>query len=53
MSQDSVSAFTNGKEGENWEGVSLLRPAYKPWFMKSTLEKIDAIAHERQSLGVP
>ncbi len=45
--------FWNEREGENYWGTSLLRAAYKPWYMKCSLEKIDAIAHERQGLGVP
>jgi hypothetical protein len=50
---DRLLLFINEIEGENWWGTSILRAAYKPWFMKSTLEKIDAIAHERQGIGVP
>lgn len=45
--------FVNDKEGDNWEGFSLLRSAYKHWKMKDALEKIDAMAHERQGLGIP
>jgi hypothetical protein len=50
---EKLVVFVNDKEGDNWQGVSLLRTAYKPWYMKTTLEKVDAIAHERQGLGVP
>lgn len=42
-----------GSEGDNWEGTSLLRPAYKPWFLKDKIERIDAIAQEREAVGVP
>lgn len=42
-----------GAEGDNWEGQSLLRPAYKHWLMKDKIERIDAIAQEREALGVP
>lgn len=42
-----------GAEGDNWEGVSLLRPAYKHWLMKDRIERIDAIAQEREALGIP
>lgn len=45
--------LTNEKEGDNWEGMSLLRPAYKHWYYKENLYKIEAIAHERQGLGIP
>jgi hypothetical protein len=40
-------------EGDNWMGRSLLRPAYKPWFFKDRLEKIDAIGQERKAVGLP
>lgn len=45
--------FVHEKEGENWRGVSLLRSAYKPWFMKEALEKVEAISHERMGVGLP
>lgn len=48
-----VLRLTFDQEGSNYEGVSVLRPAYKHWFMKSTLEKIGAIAADRQANGTP
>lgn len=42
-----------GPEGDNWVGTSLLRHAYKPWFYKDRLERIDAIGQERKAVGVP
>ena len=42
-----------GAEGDNWEGVSLLRPAYKHWMLKDAIERMDAIAQEREALGTP
>jgi hypothetical protein len=42
-----------GAEGDNWEGVSLLRPAYKHWKYKDLIEKFDAIAQEREAMGIP
>ena len=45
--------FCHEKEGDNWWGISALRSAYKSWYMKTSLEKIDAIAHERQGMGIP
>lgn len=50
---EKLIVFVNEMEGDNWWGTSVLRAAYKHWFIKSTIEKIDAIAHERQGLGVP
>lgn len=40
-------------EGNNFEGISALRPAYKHWFIKDAIYRIDAIAHERFGIGVP
>lgn len=45
--------FTNFKEAANWEGVSILRPAYKHYYIKDKLYRIDAIAHERNGVGLP
>lgn len=50
---DKMIIFVNQKEGDNWEGISLLRPAYKHWYIKDALYKIDAMATERQGLGIP
>lgn len=50
---EKLLIFTNNKEGDNWEGVSVLRSAYRPWFFKEHIEKINAIAFERQGLGIP
>lgn len=50
---EKLVVFVNQKEGENWEGLSILRSAYKHWYMKDKLYLIDAIGAERQGLGVP
>jgi len=50
---EKLLIFTSDKEGDNWEGTSVLRGAYKGWYIKSALEKINAIKHERYGIGVP
>lgn len=45
--------FINQKRGDNWEGTSLLRTAFKHWYMKDKLYLIDSISAERQGLGIP
>jgi hypothetical protein len=45
--------FTNDKEGSNFEGVSVLRSAYKHWYYKDNLYRIDGIAAERHAVGIP
>ncbi|TFC63724.1 DUF935 family protein [Cryobacterium sp. TMT2-15-1] len=52
ISQVKLVRFTNRQEGDNYVGRSILRPAYKHWYMKDKLYKIDAVGHERQALGV-
>jgi hypothetical protein len=44
--------FTLEKEGDDWRGNSLLRPAWRPWKYKQQLENLEAIAYER-STGIP
>lgn len=50
---EKLVIVVNEKEGDNWWGTSILRPTYKHWFMKNAMYKIDAIAQERQGLGIP
>lgn len=50
---EKLIVFTFDKHGGNLEGESILRSAYKHWFYKDTLYKIDAIQKERHGIGVP
>lgn len=50
---EKLVILTNEKEGDNYFGVSLLRSAYKHWYIKDRVYRVDAIAHERQGVGVP
>lgn len=45
--------YRMGAEGDNWEGSSILRPAYKHWKYKSAIELVQAIGIERTAVGVP
>ena len=45
--------FTYDMEAGNIEGISLLRSAYKHWYIKDNLYKIDAIQKERHGIGIP
>jgi hypothetical protein len=49
---DGLVYYRVGAEGDNWEGVSPLRAVYKPWFIKDGIERLDAVAQERQAVGV-
>lgn len=48
-----LAVFTYDLEGENWEGMSLLRPIYKDWDIKDKLTIVNAMALEKQGMGVP
>lgn len=50
---EKLVMFVHEKEGDNWEGTSLLRPAYGSWWLKNTLLKIDAMKHDRYGVGIP
>ena len=45
--------FTYRKEGDNYQGISVLRSAYKNYYMKDRLYRFDAVKHERQGVGIP
>ena len=48
-----LGLFVHSKEGANYFGRSILRTAYEHWYVKQCMYKIDAIACERNGLGVP
>lgn len=51
--RDKLVYVINEREGQNYEGISLLRYAYKPWYMKDNLEIMHAIALEHLAMGIP
>lgn len=50
---DRLAVFVNEREGANWIGVSLLRAAYKMWLLKDRTLRVQALAAERNGLGLP
>jgi hypothetical protein len=48
-----LALFTFQREGANFAGRSVLRPMYQSWYIKANLYKIDAIAQERNGMGIP
>lgn len=50
---EKVIVFSRDKEGDNLDGISLLRPVYKPWLLKDALYRIQGIGLERAAVGVP
>ncbi|OMH30644.1 DUF935 family protein [Tersicoccus sp. Bi-70] len=53
MDVDRLVAHVNDREGGNWLGASLLRPAYKFWLLKDRLLRIQAQTVDRNGMGVP
>jgi len=53
ISIDKLLVFTFDREVGNVEGIPLLRSAYKHWYFKDNLYKIDAIQKERHGIGIP
>lgn len=45
--------FTWDGEADNPRGMSILRSAYRHWFYKHNLYKVDAIQKERHGIGIP
>ncbi len=45
--------FNLNEEAGNPEGISILRSAYKHWYFKDNLYKVDAIQKERHGIGIP
>lgn len=45
--------FVNEKEGDNYEGVSALRPCYGPWYRKKEYLRLMAIGIEKFAIPTP
>jgi hypothetical protein len=46
-------AYVHDREGGDWVGTSLLRPAYKNWLIKDRLLRVQAQTIDRNGMGVP
>ena len=46
-------AYVLDREGGNWLGISLLRPAYKNWLLKDRALRSWSISVDRNGVGVP
>lgn len=49
----NLMVITNDKEGDNYEGISMLRPVYGNWLRKDLYFKIQAMGIERCATGIP
>ncbi|MHA7145451.1 phage portal protein family protein [Arthrobacter sp. TmT3-37] len=46
-------AYVNEREGGNWLGQSVIRPAYKYWLLKDRALRVQAQTLDRNGMGVP
>jgi len=53
MEASRLVAYVNDREGGNWLGQSMLRPAYKYWLLKDRMLRVQAQAVDRNGLGFP
>lgn len=53
MLAEHLLVFTLQKEGDNYEGISAIRPMYGAWFRKNLYLKIVAIGIEKNAIGTP
>jgi len=45
--------YTHEREGSQWQGRSMLRPAYAPWLLKREMQRVHATSNRRFGMGVP
>lgn len=50
---ERLMIFTNDREGDNYEGISLLRYCYKDWDLKDKLSLVMAIGLEKAAIPTP
>lgn len=53
MSAQHLLHFALEREGDNFEGISVLRPAYGPWLRKNKFLKLMAAGIEKYAIPIP
>lgn len=53
INADNLIIFTLNREGDNFEGISALRPCYGPFLRKNTYLKLIAIGVEKYAVPTP
>lgn len=51
--EQKLVIFSFRREGDNYRGTSILRSAYRHWYLKDRFYRLDALKHEKESLGTP
>lgn len=49
----SLVWYVHDREGSNWTGTSLIRPAYGPWLLGDEMRRVLATSSRRFGMGVP
>lgn len=49
---EKLVLFVNEREGDDFNGVSILRSARKPWVIKEMVETVAGVAVERHGVGI-
>jgi len=50
---ERLVAYVHEREGGDWTGRSLLRPAYKDWLLKDRLLRVQTTSIDRNGMGLP
>lgn len=50
---DRLIILSNDKEGDNYEGISILRSCYGAWSRKNLDLKLKSIGNEKAAIGIP
>lgn len=50
---DRLVVYVHEREGGDWWGQSLLRPAYKNWLLKDRNLRVDSLSNDRNGMGIP
>ncbi|MFK0005481.1 hypothetical protein ACIQTZ_00360 [Paenarthrobacter sp. NPDC090520] len=53
MGIERLVVYVNDREGGNWLGQSILRPAYKNWLLKDRALRVQAQTLDRNGMGIP
>lgn len=53
MGVERLVAYVQDREGGNWLGQSLLRPAYKFWLLKDRMLRVQLQSVDRNGMGFP
>ena len=51
--KDKLLIWTLNQEGDYFEGESILRSVFKPWFFKKNAELVQNMGYERFAMGIP